>query len=184
MADVKATAVDSGSNVGARMTYEDMREWIVEAEKLGEVRVVKGASWEKDIGLASEVVQHDENAPCIIFDEVPGCPPGFRMMINFFAGKRKCMTMGFSPDFTKLELTDGVHKHLSSIEPIPHAIVDNGPVFENIMEGDDIDVEKFPTPMWHDKDGGRYIGTGSYNVTRDPDCDWINIGTYRVMIHN
>ena len=52
------------------------------------------------------------------------------------------------------------------------------------MEGDDIDVEKFPTPMWHDKDGGRYIGTGSYNVTRDPDSDWINIGTYRVKIHN
>jgi 4-hydroxy-3-polyprenylbenzoate decarboxylase len=36
--------------------------------------------------------------------------------------------------------------------------------------------------LWHDKDGGRYIGTGSYNVTRDPETGWINIGTYRVMI--
>jgi 4-hydroxy-3-polyprenylbenzoate decarboxylase len=179
-----AKAVDGGTNVGARMTYEDMREWIIEAEKLGELRVVKGASWEKDIGLAAEVVLHDENAPCIIFDDVPGCPPGFRMLINFFAGKRKNMTMGFPTDFNKLELTDGVHKHMANMESIPHVIVDDGPVFENIMEGDDIDIEKFPTPMWHDQDGGRYIGTGSYNVTRDPDSDWINIGTYRVMIHN
>ena len=77
MADAKATAVDTGSNVGARMAYEDMREWIIEAEKLGELRVVKGASWEKDIGLAAEVVLHDESAPCIVFDDVPGCPPGF-----------------------------------------------------------------------------------------------------------
>ena len=159
MADSTAKAVDSGSNVGARLTYEDMREWIIEAEKLGELRVVKGASWEEDIGLAAEVVQHDENAPCIVFDDVPGCPPGFRMLINFFAGKRKCMTMGFPTEWNKLELTDGVHKHMKSVESIPHKIVDTGSVFENILEGDEIDIEKFPAPMWHDKDGGRYIGT-------------------------
>jgi hypothetical protein len=184
MADAKTTAVDSGSNVGARMTYEDMREWIVEAEKLGELRVVNGASWEEDIGLAAEVVQHDEGAPCIVFDNVPGCPPGFRMLINFFAGKRKCMTMGFPTEWNKLELTDGVHQHMKGVESIPHKIVETGPVFENIMEGDDIDIEKFPAPMWHDKDGGRYIGTGSYNVTLDPDTNWINLGTYRVMIQS
>ena len=36
MSDAKsggaATAVDAGTNVGARMSYEDMREWIVEAD--------------------------------------------------------------------------------------------------------------------------------------------------------
>ena len=52
------------------------------------------------------------------------------------------------------------------------------------MEGDDVDVEGFPTPMWHDQDGGRYIGTGSYNVTVDPDSGWINVGTYRVMVQS
>jgi len=56
MADAKTTAVDAGSNVGARMTYEDMREWIIEAEKLGELTVVNGASWEKDIGLAAKAL--------------------------------------------------------------------------------------------------------------------------------
>ena len=33
------------------------------------------------------------------------------------------------------------------------------------MEGDDIDVTNFPAPKWHERDGGRYIGTGSFNVT-------------------
>ena len=42
----------------------------------------------------------------------------------------------------------------------------------------------FPAPKWHAQDGGRYIGTGSFNVTRDPDEGWINCGTYRVMIHD
>ncbi|MPY68960.1 MAG: UbiD family decarboxylase [Alphaproteobacteria bacterium] len=185
MADTNtAAAVGTNTNVGARMTYEDMREWIKEAEKLGEVRVVDGLSWESDIGEVAEVVLHDENAPCIIFDNVQGCPPGFRMLINFFAGKRRNMTMGFPTDWNKLELTDAVHKHMKSVKPIPHKIVKSGPILENVLEGDDIDVEKFPAPMWHDKDGGRYIGTGSYNITRDPESGWINIGTYRVMIQS
>ena len=29
------------------------------------------------------------------------------------------------------------------------------------------------------EDGGRYIGTGCYNIMRDPDDGWINCGTYR-----
>ena len=52
------------------------------------------------------------------------------------------------------------------------------------MQGDALDITTFPTPKWHEEDGGRYIGTGSFNVTRDPDDGWINCGTYRVMIHD
>ena len=143
-------AVETRTNVGARLTYEDMREWIREAEKLGEVKVVNGASWKKDIGMAAEVVLHSEKAPCVIFDNVEGCPPGFRILINFFSGKRRNMTMGFPSDFSKLELTDGVQKHMSAVKPIPHKIVEKGPVLENVLEGDKIDVEKFPAPLWHD----------------------------------
>ena len=62
--------------------------------------------------------------------------------------------------------------------------VDNGPVFENIVKQDDIDIEKFPTPVWHRDDGGRYIGTGCYSVTMDPDEKWINAGCYRAMIQD
>ena len=36
----------------------------------------------------------------------------------------------------------------------------------------------------HELDGGRYIGTGSSDITRDPDTGWINLGTYRVQAHD
>jgi 4-hydroxy-3-polyprenylbenzoate decarboxylase len=35
----------------------------------------------------------------------------------------------------------------------------------------------------HEKDGGRYIGTNCLVITRHPDEGWVNLGTYRVMIH-
>ena len=69
-------------------------------------------------------------------------------------------------------------------KPIPHEIVDDGPIFENIVTGDAIDVTKFPSPVWHEKDGGRYIGTGTYSITRDPEENWLNAGAYRAMVHD
>lgn len=39
-------------------------------------------------------------------------------------------------------------------------------------------------PRWHERDGGRYIGTGHVVITRDPDKGWVNVGCYRVMVHD
>jgi len=33
------------------------------------------------------------------------------------------------------------------------------------LRGDQIDCTIFPTPKWHEFDGGRYLGTGSFDVT-------------------
>ncbi|MGB0631241.1 MAG: UbiD family decarboxylase [Alphaproteobacteria bacterium] len=165
--------------------YTNMRDWLEEAEKLGEVKYVQGATWERDIGMATEIVQHSETAPCVVFEDVPGTMPGSRLLVNFFAGKRMNMTLGFPSEYSKIELSDAFRENYSeNMREIPHRIVEDGPVLENVLEGDDIDIEAFPAPVWHENDGGRYIGTGSYNVTRDPDSEWINLGTYRVMIHS
>ena len=175
-----------GGNLEHRINYRNLREWIEEADRLGELRRVEGASWEEDIGLATELLQHSEEAPCGLFDDIPGFPKGFRVLTNFFGGTRQNMTLGFPTHLNKFELSESFNNSFKTIsrEPIPHVVVDDGPVMENVFEGDDVNVLNFPTPLWHKGDGGRYIGTGSYNVTRDPVEDWINIGTYRVMVHD
>ena len=173
------------SNVTAHIAYDDLREWLARAERLGEVRHVKGATWQEDIGLAAEAILRAENGPCVVFDEVPGCPKGFRLLLNMFAGVRRNMTLGFPDHLTKWELSDAYREaYLEDPKLIPHEIVDDGPIFENIVTGDDIDVTKFPSPIWHEQDGGRYIGTGTYSVTRDPEEDWLNAGAYRAQVHD
>ncbi|MDH5750114.1 MAG: UbiD family decarboxylase, partial [Rhodospirillales bacterium] len=120
------------------------------------------------------------------FDEIPGYPKGFRVLTNFFGATRQNMTLGFPTNLTKVELSNSfLEKYRDAVaNPIPHRVVNDGPVLENVLRGDDVDVLKFPTPKWHDEDGGRYIGTGSFNVTRDPVEGWINVGTYRVMVQD
>ena len=175
----------AASEVKPQVAFTDLREWIEEAGALGEIREVKGLSWQQDIGMASELILHDENAPCVIFGEVPDTLPGSRILVNFFGGKRARMTLGFPPHLSKLELSEAFRAHyLADLKRIPPRFVNDGPIFENVITGDAVDVSIFPTPKWHEDDGGRYIGTGSFNVTRDPDEGWINCGTYRVMIHD
>jgi 4-hydroxy-3-polyprenylbenzoate decarboxylase len=165
------------------IAYDDLREWLAEAERLGEVRTVRDASWQEDIGLVAEAILRAENGPCVVFEDIQDCPKGYRLLLNMFAGRRRNMTLGFPVDLTKWELSDSYRAaYLSSQKNIPHEIVDTGPIFENVLMGDDIDVTKFPSPIWHEKDGGRYIGTGTYSITQDPDEGWYNAGAYRGQV--
>src|SRR2546428_2855885 len=119
--------------------FTDLREWMREAEKLGEVKTVLGASWQEDIGLASDVVVPLDDGPAVIFDEGPGSPKGFRILVNVFAGKRRAMTLGFPQGLTKQELSQAYFEHYQKKQQhIAPVIVDGGPVFENILTGEHI----------------------------------------------
>src|SRR5215470_10128976 len=121
------------SNIKAHIAYEDLREWIALAERLGEVRNVAGATWQEDIGLAAEAILRAENGPCVIFDRVPGCPEGFRVLLNMFAGTRRNMTLGFPDHMTKWELSEAYRKaYLEAPQIVPHEIVADGPILDNV----------------------------------------------------
>ena len=175
---------ERSDNFGPNLLYRDLREWLAQAEEMGAVEIVRGASWQSDVGEVVEVMCHDEGTPTVVFDDFPDCPKGFRLLINWFTGTRKNMTLGFPPELTRVELSHAYHRHTRELAPIPHQIVTDGPVLQNVIEGGDVDVTRFPAPIWNPNDGGRYIGTGCYNITSDPDTGWINAGTYRVMIHD
>lgn len=173
------------SQIQPQFRYSDLREWMREAERLGELRTVLGASWQEEIGLAADAVIRADHGPAVVFDEVPGCPKGFRVIINVFAGKRRNMTLGFPEHLSKQDLSQAFFEHyLKKQRRIAYRLVDDGPVFENILTGGEIDVTKFPAPTWHVHDGGRYIGTGCFSVTMDPDERWVNAGCYRAMIQD
>jgi 4-hydroxy-3-polyprenylbenzoate decarboxylase len=180
-----AGGATAGSNTAPHLAYHDMRQWLAEAQRLGEVKIVKGLSWQRDIGTMSEMAAHTDNAPCFVFEDIPDTLPGSRVLINFFDGKRKNMTLGFPTEMSKIELSEGFRAHYAAdMKRIPPKFVETGPVMQNVMTGDAIDITRFPAPQWHAKDGGRYIGTGCYSIIRDPDEGWINCGTYRVMVHD
>jgi 4-hydroxy-3-polyprenylbenzoate decarboxylase len=52
------------------------------------------------------------------------------------------------------------------------------------MLGDAVDLYRFPTPIPHEADGGRYINTYGLIICRTPDKKWTSWSIARIMIVN
>src|SRR6516162_9473686 len=93
--DSGAPIIEARSNTAPWLAYHDLRQWLVEAQRLGEVKEVKGLAWQSEIGTLAEMAVRRDDAPCFLFEDVPDTIKGSRVLVNFFGGKRKNMTLGF-----------------------------------------------------------------------------------------
>ncbi len=181
-----AITVDRTHAIGAGgLAYATLRDWLERVDQMGHLRVVHGANAEEEIGAATDVLQHEAESPAVMFDQVPGYDPSFRVLVNSFGSTdRIALTLGLPPGLSRVELSNAWRQKIRDSHPLPPLEVRDGPIFENVRRGADVDVTILPAPRWHPGDGGRYIGTGSFDITRDPDDGWVNLGTYRVMVHD
>ncbi len=166
--------------------YEDLREWLEIVEGMGELKRINGASWNLEVGTLAELISRERSGtiPAVLFDQITGYPKGFRMLFGQYCSfGRLALTLGLPLDCAGLELVDQFRKKLSTLRPIPPRIVQGGPILQNRMMGEEIDLLRFPVPFIHELDGGRFIGTACVAVTLDPDEGWLNLGTYRAMVH-
>lgn len=164
--------------------WRDLRDWLRLVDRLGELRVVRGASSEADIGAITEMLDHTEGSPCVLFDGIPGFQEGFRVVVNTQGTRtRHAITLGLDPAGATHERLLAYWKELlRGLEPIEPVEVRSGPILENVQRDGEVDISIFPAPIWHPLDGGRFIGTASLNIMRDPDDGWVNVGTYRNQV--
>ena len=67
-----------------RLVYDGLRGWLEVVDRLGQLQFVHGANAEEEIGAATDVLQHVEGGPAVMFDQVPGYDPSFRVFVNGF----------------------------------------------------------------------------------------------------
>jgi 4-hydroxy-3-polyprenylbenzoate decarboxylase len=168
------------------MSYRDLREWLSQVEDLGELRRIDGADWDLEIGAITEMARKEtKTAPCILFDSIKDYPKGHRLAVGLLNSiKRIALTTRMPMDLSTTDFVRLWRKRIGGMKPIPPRVVKDSPLFENVWEEKDVDILRFPTPRYNVGDGGRYIGTGHITITSDPEEGWVNIGTYRIMIHD
>ncbi len=161
----------------------DQREWIAMLEEAGELaRVRAPVDWKGEIGAISRRVLNAQG-PALLFENILGhektwCRKLFTGSLGTPA--RVALAFGRSKSTSRRELAEMFRRAMRG--GVPPVVVRSGPVKENILRGDEIDLNAIPVPVWHPYDGGRYINTMCSVVTRDPDTGFINVGTYRGMI--
>jgi UbiD family decarboxylase len=162
----------------------DLREFMSALEATHEIRTVDGADWDLEIGAITEL-NFEREGPALLFDNIKGYPKGYRILCNAVETlPRALLALGLPTNLDTDAAIAQYEAKLAGYAPVPETEVPSGPILENSYFGDDVDLLKFPSPRWHEADGGRYIGTGSMVIMRDPDTGEVNLGTYRVMVHD
>jgi 4-hydroxy-3-polyprenylbenzoate decarboxylase len=170
--------------------YKDLREYIAKLDEEGELHSIpEEVDWNLEIGAVIRR-SYDLKAPAPFFQKIKDYPKGYRILGAPIGTSNKpnryhsrlAISFGLDPDSTYQEILESyLKKKRNPIKPI---LVKDGPCKENIQIGKDVDILKFPVPLLHEGDGGRYIGTWHIVVTKDPDSDWVNWGMYRMMVHD
>jgi UbiD family decarboxylase len=168
------------------MSYRDLREWLKQVDDFGELKTVEGANWDLEIGAITEMARKEsKTAPCIVFDSIKDYPKGHRLAVGLLNSiKRVALTTDMPLDLPPMEFVREWRQRIKELKPILPNVVKDGAFMENVWEEKDVDLLSFPTPRYNVGDGGRYIGTGHLTISRDPEEGWVNLGTYRIMIHD
>ena len=59
------------------LLYNDLRDWLKKVEEMGELKTVKGADWNLELGaIADLVAKNPRNAWAVLFDEIKDYPAG------------------------------------------------------------------------------------------------------------
>jgi UbiD family decarboxylase len=173
------------SPVSEEAAFDDLGGFIDICKKADNWQEIRKAHWDLEIGtLVEAVAERSEDPPLLLFDEVEGYPEGYRIASLIYASaKRVALALGLSPDAPKIELSRLAARRLGAVEPIEPREVDDGPVLQRQWTGSDIDLLSLPVLRFHAGDGGRYIGTGDTLLNRDPQSGYLNMGTYRMQVH-
>lgn len=167
------------------MAFQDLREYLDAVEKADELKVVRGADLGSDVGSITEITAWSPEHPLVLFDDIPGHPAGTRVAVHSFDSYRRMQLIyGFPDGLRGSALTAWWKDRLDDYVPAPPVEVDTGPVMQNLMTGEDVDLYRFPAPRWHAQDGGPYLATGGASVLRDPDTGLLNAGCYRGMLYD
>ena len=174
--------------VGGKMKYRGLREWLEEGDRAGGLLRINGAHWDREMGSITQMLTESSKgkAPAILFDEVPGYPKGFRTLYGQFSSiKRVALTLGLPVEYErKVDIVKAYHERMQNLTLIKPKFVNKGPILSHVLEGDKVDVLKFPVPLHHELDKSRYIGTADCVITKDPDSDWFNAGAYRCQVYD
>jgi UbiD family decarboxylase len=166
-----------------------LRSYLDVIDGFGELRHVRGAHWELELGAIAELSYRMEQPPALLFDEIVGYRPGLRVLTGSTGSARRLgHTLRLGDDLDDAGLVDALRGKPSvwaaRAADYPVQPVKDAPVLANEIPRDRVNLLDFPVPRWHGHDGGRFIGTGCFVVTSDPDTGAHNGGCYRMEVQD
>ena len=161
---------------------KDQREFVETCKRTGDVVIVdKQVDWDLELGAISRRAT-EIDGPAVVFNNIKDYP-GQSIFVNpISTWRRAAITLGLPPHAGIPDIyAEYIRRDSNPFEP---TLVKDAASRDVIIKGDKVDLTELATPLIHEGDGGRYLGTWCIVVSKDPDTGWMNWGTYRFMLHN
>src|SRR4051812_7428164 len=86
------------------MPFFDLRTFLDEVDRIGELKTIRGADPHLEIGVIAELALH-RDGPAVLFDDIPGYPAGYRVASNVTSSKRRALlVLGMDPEMPEEEV--------------------------------------------------------------------------------
>ena len=159
------------------MPFDSLREYLHSLEEIGELKRVKAAV--EPVHELGAIAYHSliRKGPALLFENIKGHKTP--LVTNVLSTDRKvAVALGIEGDMRAM-----FEKFLSGFKnPMVPVEVKGGPCKEEIYKDGAVDITKFPTPVWHEKDAGPYLGTFHGCITKDRATGDQNMGMYRLLV--
>jgi UbiD family decarboxylase len=164
------------------MPYESFRQYLEVLESKGWVKWVE-EEVDKDWEITSVARVYFRRVP-----QSERCAIGFRhvkgydipVILGVIGASRRIYSLAIETEPTFENIKTVWQGALTN--PIDPVTVDKGPCKEVILAGNDVDLHRFPIPVWTpEKDPNPFL-TAPCLITKDPETGVGNIGTYRMEI--
>ena len=155
-------------------------------EREGELKRI---SAEVDADLETSTINYlvgkAVGSPALFFENIKG-HRGYRALYNMLGSSaaRIQIALGEEPGGSVSDVVTLLKNRMrNKLQP---SIIDAlcAPVNQNVVDGSEVDITRFPAPRMWPLDGGRYLGTATAVITQDPDTGRTNVGTYRQMVQS
>ena len=161
----------------------DLRTWLNEVDKLGQLTTVDNVDWDLELSTLTEIINEcSKTRPAILFDQIRDYPQGYGSRRILFPQRSAWRsTLGMKAGLSDIELIQAWRRQVKkSLRLLPKPFPP--PRFSRTCR----EVKTSTCSSFRcraaELDGGRYIGTDDLVITRDPEEDWVNVGTYRIMV--
>ncbi len=132
------------------MAVADMREWISLLEKHDQlVRINTKVDWNEEIGALTRIVG-SQAGPALLFENIKDYEQGrcSRVFTKGLASReRVSMALGLPENSTDREITTALKDKFATRGP--PLVLEHGPVKENTLRGEDINLYDLPVMAIH-----------------------------------
>ncbi|MBI4291573.1 MAG: UbiD family decarboxylase [Betaproteobacteria bacterium] len=180
------TSLPANSGENSAGEARDLRKWLALIESRGELLTIDAeVDPEEELTAITFMATQRRGCQALLFRNLKGDASGSRILINMLGAskERYGLAVGLDPGLSTREMITATRQVLKRRIAPTMVGSDQAPVSEVVLTEGKIDLTRFPVPRFWPGDGGKYFGTGSIVLTRNPETGVLNAGVYRLQLH-